>query len=205
MSLDYCTEYSLFPDSIFELDIPDEPKLIPQFCSLDSSDLEHDLIPTLNCCPIDQKEKQLHENLLHENNEKRHRKSNSSPQNIQNKRYRRASEIEKQITMRMTGIHTPSIMRGNKNKDIRQFCMVCRTRKTKYHCVECSVYLCIEGKQLDNCWYRFHHLETYLPPKKLDINTTISTLVSSDHSSESLHDHFHSIDNNISTSNSISS
>lgn len=88
--------------------------------------------------------------------------SSSSLNQQPGKRFRRAKEYEQDFHRRLTGIHTPSIKRSQANKDCRQFCMVCRDKKSKYFCIECTVHLCIEASALNNCWYRFHNCKQYL-------------------------------------------
>lgn len=88
--------------------------------------------------------------------------SSSSLNQQPGKRFRRAKEYEQDFHRRLTGVHTPSIKRSQANKDCRQFCMVCRDKKSKYFCIECTVHLCIEASELNNCWYRFHNCKQYL-------------------------------------------
>lgn len=79
------------------------------------------------------------------------------------KKFKRAVEFERDISCRLSGVHTPSIRKSPSGKDCRQKCMACRLKKTSFYCVEYSANLCIDGTDMLNCWYRFHNCLKYLP------------------------------------------
>ena len=70
------------------------------------------------------------------------------------KRYRSnmVSDVE-----RMEGIHTPILL----DSKARRRCVFHPNIKTRHYCPTCDVCLCLSGSEEDNCWYKFHHEQSF--------------------------------------------